>query len=171
VVVPRVDVGCQHLETFVYLSDVSVENGATRMVSRQSTAEIPVETHTLNYREYGDLYDEPGDTSGPAGTIVAYRPDLYHRSVDFTEPGRSRFMLHVAYKPAAADWIGYQAWQIKGFSPEWHNFVQQAHSRQLAAVGFPEPGHAYWTAETLAGVAARYPGLDMTPWRVAASGR
>ena len=76
-------------------------------------------------------------------------------------------MLHVSYKPAGMEWGGYQAWPIKGFSAEWHNFVQQATPRQLTAVGFPAPGHRFWTEETLAGVARRYPGLDLTPWKEA----
>jgi hypothetical protein len=166
-VVPRSDQGYQHLETLIYLSDVSVDNGATRMVSVAKTAGIPVEQHTLNLADYGHLYDEPGDTSAKAGSIVAYRPDVYHRSVDVTDPSRSRFLLHVAFKPAATDWIGYQAWPIKGYTAEFHKFVSTASPRQLAVLGFPKPGHPYWTEETLAGVAARYPGLDMGPWRVA----
>ena len=31
-------------------------------------------------------------------------------------------------------------------------------------LGFPSPGHEYWTPETLEGVAARYPAMDMTPY-------
>jgi hypothetical protein len=42
-VVPRADVGYQHLETFVFLSDVTPETAATRVVSREHTADIPVE--------------------------------------------------------------------------------------------------------------------------------
>jgi hypothetical protein len=164
-VVPRRDSGYQHLETFVYLTDVSARNGATRLVSRTRTEAIPVEQHTLNLEDYGHLYDDPGEAAGPAGSVVAYRPDVYHRSVDFTEPGQARFMLHVAYKPAPLDWVGYQAWPFKGFSPEWHKFVGQATVRQLTVLGFPRPGDPYWTEETLDGVAARYPGLDMSPWR------
>ena len=57
---------------------------------------------------------------------MVYRPDVYHRSVDFTDPTQARFMLHVSYKPATMEWGGYQAWPFKGFSMEWHNFVQQA---------------------------------------------
>ncbi len=170
VVVPRRDPGYQQLELFIYLSDVSARNGATRMVSRRRTAGIPVHQHTLNLADHGELYSDPGEAAGPAGSIVAYRPDVYHRSVDVVEQGAARFMFHVAYKPAQTEWLGYQAWPIKGFSAEWHNFVQAAGPRQLAVVGFPEPGHPYWTAETLAGVSDRYPGLDMTPWRRAARG-
>ena len=82
-------------------------------------------------------------------------------------------MLHVSYRPAAAEWGGYQAWPFKGFSMEWHRFVAQATPEQLAVLGFPAPGHPFWTAETVAGVGRRYPGLDVGPWRDAlgATGR
>ena len=170
IVVPRHEVGYQQVEFFIYLTDVRPEDGATRLVSRQKTKDIPVEQHTLNYVDYGDLYDDPGDAAGPAGSIVAYRPDVYHRSVDVHEPGHRRIMLHVSFKPSQAAWGGYQAWPFKGLSPEWSKFVQQANVRQLSVLGIPAPGHPYWTAETLAGVSARYPGLDMAPWRDAFSG-
>lgn len=166
-VVPSSDPAFGHLEAFVYLSDVTVANGATRMVSRRRTAGIPVERHTLSLEEYAPLYDEEGDASGPAGTVVAYRPDTYHRSVDVDDPGASRFLLHLAWRPGGADWGGYQAWPIKGYSAEWHDVVRWASPRQLALFGFPPPGHPYWTAETVAGVAARYPGLDTGPWAAA----
>ena len=51
--------------------------------------------------------------------------------------------------------------------PSSRKYVQQATPRQLALMGVPEPGHPYWNEATLAGVQARYPGLDMTPWRKA----
>ena len=38
-------------------------------------------------------------------------------------------------------------------------------SRLRELLGFPPPGHPYWNRETLAGVAARYPGMDMRPYR------
>jgi hypothetical protein len=169
-VVPRDDHGFRHLETFIYLNDVSARNGATRMVSRTKTNSIPVEQHTLNLHDFASLYDDPGEASGPAGSVVAYSPDVYHRSVDVTEPGQARFMLHVAYRPAALDWVGYQAWPIKGFSPHWHKFVAQASVRQLTVLGFPKPGDPYWSAATLSGVSARYPGLEMSPWRPGTEG-
>lgn len=168
--VPRPEAGYHQVETFVYLTDVGPDNGATRFVSRTRTHRVPVEEHTLSYERYGALYDDRADASAPAGSIVVYRPDVYHRSVDFTDPARARFMLHVSYRPAAAEWGGYQAWPFKGFSAEWHDFVQQASPRQLAVLGFPPPGHPFWTDETLAGVAGRYPGLDLAPWRAARAG-
>ena len=135
---PRATPGYQHLETFIYLNDVSARNGATRLVSRTKTAVIPVEQHTLNLDDYGALYDDPGEAAGPAGSVVAYSPDVYHRSVDVTEPGQARFMLHVAYKPAGLDWVGYQAWPIKGFSPEWHKFVRAGERAAADGARFPQ---------------------------------
>ena len=85
-VVPRHELGYQQVEFFVYLTDVTSEDGATRFVSWQKTKDIPVERHTLNYVDYADLYDDPSDAAAPAGSVVAYRPDVYHRSVDFTDP-------------------------------------------------------------------------------------
>jgi len=165
ILVPQLDDRYPQLELFVYLSDVSATNGATRMVSRRKTAHIPIERHTLSYAEYPDLYDDPAEASGPAGSIVAYCPDVYHRSVDLTGPGVRRIMMHVSYRLADAEWSQYQGWAFKGFSPEWHNFVQASTPRDLALVGFPKPGHAYWTEATIGRVNARYPNLDMSPWR------
>ena len=140
------------------------------MVSRRLTRTSRSAGTPSTSPSFGHLYDEPGIAVGPAGTVVAYRPDVYHRSIDWTDPGKVRFMLHVAYKSAPAEWVGYQAWPFKGLRPEWFHFVQGATARQLTAVGFPAPGHPYWTDETLAGVADRYPGLDLDPWRRALAG-
>ena len=45
--------------------------------------------------------------------------------------------------------------------------MQASGPSELALLGFPKPGHAYWTEEAIVRVNARYPGLDMTPWHVA----
>jgi hypothetical protein len=165
--VPRPEKGYNQMETFVYLNDVSPANGATRFVSLKRTRHIPVEEHSLNLEDHATLYEDPSVASAPAGSIVVYRPDVYHRSVDFTDPRQARFMLHVSYRPAGMEWGGYQAWPFKGFSAEWHNFVQGASVRQLTALGFPRPGDAFWTEDTLARTARRYPGLDLSEWKKA----
>ncbi|MGO8870027.1 MAG: phytanoyl-CoA dioxygenase family protein, partial [Acidimicrobiales bacterium] len=169
-IVPRADVGYQHLELFVYLSDMTPETAATRMVSRRLTADIPVERTYLALDEYSSLYAAEVPASGPAGSVLAYRPDVYHRGTSLPAEGSARFLLHVAFKPVGTDWLGYQAWPWAAEGLEWHRFVPQASPRQLAVLGFPEPGHPYWNQLTLNGVAARYPHLDMTRWRRAATG-
>jgi hypothetical protein len=168
-VVPRAEVGYQHLELFVYLSDATPETAATWVVSRQLTAHIPVERMYLHLTEYASLYEAEVPASGPAGSVLAYRPDVYHRGTAMTAKRAARFMLHVAYKPLATDWLGYQSWPFHAEGAAWNRFMRHATLRQLVALGFPEPGHPYWTEETLQGVAARYPRLDMTPWREVAA--
>jgi hypothetical protein len=63
-------------------------------------------------------------------------------------------------------WGGKMAWPKQ--SPErWAKFIPQCSVRQRDLFGFPRPGDPYWTDETLAGVAARYPGIDLEPYRSA----
>ena len=163
-VVPRNDGGYQQLETFIYLSDVTPETAATRILSLPLTAGIPVERTYLHLDEYAHLYASEEAASGPAGSVLAYRPDVYHRGTALTAPRSARFMLHVAYKQAGRDWLGYQAWPPRAEDLAWNRFMQHTNVRQLTVLGFPRPGDPYWTKATLDGVAARYPLLDMTPW-------
>jgi hypothetical protein len=164
-VVPRTDIGYQHVTMFIYLSDVTPETGATRVVSREHTADIPVERTYLHLEEYAHLYALEESASGPAGSVFVYRPDVFHRGVPLTAPRSARFLLPVAFKPPATDWIGYHAFPARAEDMAWHRFMRHATERQLTLLGFPKPGDPYWTAATLAGVAARYPSLDMSPWR------
>ncbi|MHB1518119.1 MAG: phytanoyl-CoA dioxygenase family protein [Acidimicrobiales bacterium] len=166
-VVPRADRGYQQLLLFVYLSDVTEQTGATRMVSRRSTSQIPVERTYLRYDEYADLYAEEVPAVGPVGSVLAYRPDVFHRGTRLVAPGAARFLLHLAFKPVGTDWMGFHVWPVRGEDMAWHRLVPKASARQLTVLGFPEPGHPYWTAETLAGVSARYPKLDLSPWTAA----
>ena len=148
-VVPRHELGYQQVEFFVYLTDVATEDGATRFVSWQKTKDIPVERHTLNYVDYAELYDDPSDAAAPAGSVVAYRPDVYHRSVDFTDPTRYRVMLHVSFRHRDAGWGGYQAWPFRGLlaraeqvRPAGHAAPARAHGRAPARPSLLERGDA-----------------------------
>jgi ectoine hydroxylase-related dioxygenase (phytanoyl-CoA dioxygenase family) len=164
-VVPRANVGHQLLETFVYLSDVTPTTGATRFVDLEHTRDIPVERTYLHLEEYAELYAREQPASGPAGSLLVYRPDVFHRGVAITEAGTARFVLNVACKRPGQEWVGFHAFPARGEDAAWHRFMRTAGRRQLCALGFPPPGDAYWTTETLAGVAARYPALDLTAWR------
>jgi hypothetical protein len=164
-VVPRHEPGYQQLEMFVYLNDVTPETGATRLVALPLTDGIPVERTYLSPSDYADLYAAEVPATGPAGSVLAYRPDVYHRGVRMSAPGTARFMLHVSYRPPGAEWLNSFGLPNAGEDMAWYRFVATASVRQLCALGFPAPGDLYWTAATLAGTAARYPMLDMTPWR------
>ena len=122
----------------------------------------------MNFEDYGDLYDDPGDASAPAGSIVVYRPDVYHRSVDFTDPDPGA--LHAPRRRTSPPpWNGAatRRGRSRASPMEWHNFVQQATPRQLTALGSPHRATASGPTRRSAGVAGRYPGLDLGPWRAA----
>ena len=44
--------------------------------------------------------------------------------------------------------------------------IAQASVEQRCVLGFPKPGHAYWTRDTIEAVAARYGpfGIEMAPY-------
>jgi hypothetical protein len=68
------------------------------------------------------------------------------------------------YRAATTEWVNRHGWANESYEPAWYAFVERASVRQLLLFGFPPPGHAFWTDETLAGMAVRYPKLDLSPW-------
>ena len=59
-------------------------------------------------------------------------------------------LCHTGTKDLAADWVA---------------FAESCTPRELELFGFPPPGHPIWTAALLDATAARYPKLDLGPWR------
>jgi hypothetical protein len=112
-----------------------------------------------------DLYDHEVSAAGPAGTVVAYRIETFHRGTQLTAPRGARYTLHVSFRRADRDWIGRRAWTDAANTDEWMSFVARATPRQLALFGFPPPGRPYWTSRTLDDLATRYPGIDIDAWR------
>lgn len=178
ILVPSRDPAFRQVELFVFLCDVSTELGAPRMVPRSSVTDaLPAKPNFFPRNDPSDddegfvsrgrpdLYDSEVPATGPAGTVVAFQPQTVHRGSAITRPRGARFTMHLNYRPVAAEWAHRHAWADRSHHAHWYEFVEQAGPRQLELFGFPPPGHAYWTPETLTGVAQRYPGLDMTPWR------
>lgn len=175
----------RQLECFVFLSEVTVELGAPRMVPRTPLTDgLPAKPNFFPREATRDtdegfvastgrpeLYQMEVAATGPPGTVVAFQPQTVHRGAAITQTGGSRFTMQLNYRRAAAEWAHRHAWADRSHHPRWYKFVEQASPRQLELFGFPAPGHAYWTSETLDGVAQRYPGLDMAPWRRASKSR
>jgi len=161
-VVPRPESRYQQLTTFVYLSDVTEEDGPTHIVPHEDGKDVP---YTPLYMPFGSLADAEVLCTGPAGSLLIYRTDILHRGSDITGAGHSRFSILADFQVRGTTWGGKMAWPKQ--SPErWARFIPQCSVRQRDLFGFPRPGDPYWTDETLDGVAARYPGLDLAPYRV-----
>jgi hypothetical protein len=164
---PRRDGAFRQVQLFVYLSDVTEARGATHVVSRTHTLEIPKEELYFDRSGSVVLDDYEAAAEGPAGSVLAYSADTVHRGTDMTEAGASRFFFNLGYRQAGTDWIGALPWPRRGIDPRIPIWLQQLSTRQLCALGFPRPGHLYWDDETLAGTQARYPAMDLTDFRSA----
>jgi hypothetical protein len=177
ILVPTTTAGCRQVEMFVFLNDVPEELGPPHLVSRRHTGNYPAVPnwllkpgHESDWR-YNDasgsshLYSAEISAAGPAGTVIAFDPGTFHRGTQLTAPRGARYSMHLAFRPSTVQWCQRAGWAASSFTTEWTDFVARATPRQLQALGFPRPGHPYWTPETRSGMALRYPDLDLTAWR------
>lgn len=160
-VVPRHDGRYQQLTTFIFLSDVTEEDGPTRIVPFGRGKDVPF---SPLYLEFGARADDEVSAVGTAGSLLVYRTDILHRGSDLTGAGHARFSLLVDFQARGTTWGGKMAWP-KQAPHRWAKLMPQCTVRERDLFGFPRPGDEYWNEQTLADVAARYPGMDMTPYR------
>ena len=179
--VPDDDAPPSQVEMFVYLSDVSAGLGPISLLPRTRSAGAPAlpnwyppsDGHVdadhadwVSAEGRPDWYDHEVRATGPAGTVVAYRIETFHRGTDLRSEGGSRFTIHINLRGAASDWITRRAWTDRANDGSaWTDFVVAASPRQLQLFGFPPPRHPYWTPTTLEAMGQRYPGFDTTVWR------
>jgi hypothetical protein len=160
-VVPRLDGRYGQMTTFIYLSDVTLDDGPTRIVPYERGKDVPF---TPLYLEPGALAEAEIPAVAPAGSLLIYRTDILHRGSNFAAAGRSRFSLLADYQARGTTWGGKMAWP-KQAPNRWAKLIPQCSVRERDLFGFPRPGDEYWNSQTLADVAVRYPGIDMTPYR------
>ncbi|MDQ3106666.1 MAG: hypothetical protein M3Q68_02550, partial [Actinomycetota bacterium] len=153
---PRMEPGFWHLESFLYLSDVDDDCAPPRLVPR-SRSDVAQE----------ELYEHELAATGRRGSLLTYRSDVWHRGTDFARADASRFVLVVAFRPAKADWFGYDSFPRLGNNATFGHFAVGKSPEELALFGIPRPGHAYWNRATVDAMEAKYRGLDITPWREA----
>jgi hypothetical protein len=176
VLVPSNAADFQQLEMFVFLVDVPEDLGPPHLVPKPDTAHISAKPNWLSRTDttpesagfggtgHAALYEREVSAAGPAGTVVAFESGTFHRGTGMTRPGGARYTMHLNYRRADAEWAQRHAWADRSHEPAWYRFVDRATPAQLELFGFPPPGHRFWTADTLAGMALRYPNLDLTPW-------
>jgi hypothetical protein len=160
-VVPRVDGQYQQVTTFIYLSDVTADDGPTRIIPYEHGVQVPF---TPLYIERGAMADLEVPMTGPAGSLLMYRSDILHRGSNFTAQEHSRFSILVDFQKRGTTWGGKMAWP-KDSPHLWATFIPECTVRERDLFGFPRPGHDYWNEQTLADVALRYPGIDMAPYQ------
>ncbi|MEE2674589.1 MAG: phytanoyl-CoA dioxygenase family protein [Myxococcota bacterium] len=103
------------------------------------------------------------------GTVLFYRHDTWHRGTPL-RPGTRRLAQNLTFRKAGSEWVSTRqpGWARAMYrrSQVMEHLVARASVDQRCVLGFPAPGHAYWTPETLAAVDARYGplGMDAAPY-------
>ena len=160
----RSEPGWWHLELFVYLHDVDEQNGAVLMVPRPHEPGLdPLPARSVMVDDAPHLYQEEVRISASAGSLLAYRSDIWHRGADLA-PGRERHVLVLGFKPADLEWIDYDTHPPLSINDDFVAVIEACDPDQLSLFGFPPPGHRYWTQPLLEETSRRYPGLDLTSW-------
>jgi hypothetical protein len=149
------------MTTFLLLSDVTDLDGPTKLAPIDKTRDLPISQCRT---QFGELFDVEEAAVGPAGSLMIYRTDVFHRGSAFTAPGRSRFAMLVDFQERGWPWTGKMAWPNSGNHPGLADALTRMTPRQRDLFGWPPIGSDYWNPRTLAGVAARYPQMDLTPY-------
>jgi hypothetical protein len=161
IVVPRADQLMPQMTCFILLSDVGELDGPTKAVPLEATRHIPI---GITKTQMGEFFDDEVAVTGPAGSILIYKTDVFHRGSNFAAPGRSRFVMPIDFKKRGWRWQGKLAWPDRAPNPGWKEAMVKMTPRQRDLFGWPPPGDEYWNDQTLADVALRYPGIDLTPY-------
>ncbi len=160
-VVPRADGRWPQLTSFILLSDVTEEDGPTRVVPRAVGDREPMIPRLL---EPGRFADDEVPVIGPAGTLFSYTTDVFHRGSAMTGHERSRFALLADYSARGQPVDGQDVVAEYRQRPGLGGHDHHASVRERDLFGFPPPGHEYWNDQTLHDVGRRYPGIDMEPY-------
>ena len=139
-------------------------------VNDKHTAEaILKETNPEVYKFRQELYKKEKFATFKPGTILFYRHDIWHRGTP-VNLGKVRRVVNLGYRRESCDWLTNwnQGWARKMYHETQfvEKLIANANIKQRNVLGFPKPGHRYWTKETLEAVDKRYSplGFDITPY-------
>jgi len=161
-VVPRLDKRHTQMTTFILLSEVTAVDGPTKLVPLKYTKDLPL---TPRERALGEFFDKEVSAEAPAGSLLIYKTDVLHRGSEFGAPQRSRFVMLVDFQERGWRWQGKMSWPHHAGRHEMIDALERMTPRERDLFGWPPPGSEYWNEQTLADVGARYPRMDMTPYR------
>lgn len=148
----------------IYYTDVDEDCAPTAVCSWQHYRDEIQWPSSYTREERAELYDLEVKATVPAGSVLAYSMRTFHRGTAF-KGERARIGQFVSYSPAAWKWLGIVGWSEQATRPDFRAWIEVATPEERELLGFPPPGHSYWTEETLAGVGARYPGMDLSPYQ------
>jgi hypothetical protein len=166
-VVPREDGDYRQVNAILYYSDVDETLAPTHVVSQEKTRNLPPWPTHRTRRKNPELYRHERPVFAAPGTLFLFGMNTWHRASAFTADTGHRFTHHFVFRAAAHGFQGYHHWPSRGENEDLQHFIAHTTPRQRELLGFPRPGDAYWTQQTLADVKLRYPQLDFSPYQSA----
>ncbi len=160
---PSSDPTYEQIPCIAYYTDVTVDTAPTYVVSRRHYSDEICWPSWKSREDRPDLYEHEQPVEAPAGSLLMYSVRTYHRGSAFRGPG-ARAVQFFTYCSSRYPWLGITGHAGRAATPQMIDFLQRATVEARNAIGFPPPGHPYWTEETIDGVSARYPEMDMTPY-------
>ena len=162
--VPGDDARSRTVNFIVYISDVTDGVGALHYVAKDdAVAVLGQDTVVASAEQQPALLARQRSAAAPAGSILAYGIDTFHRGTNLTDAGGFRYTMTVSYKAAGNSQIGFHVWQFAPDRP-WHLILNQASPQQLKCLGVPLPGDSFWTQRTLQLTQTRWPDWDMSAY-------
>ncbi|NKB97186.1 MAG: hypothetical protein GKR90_01610 [Pseudomonadales bacterium] len=148
----------------IYYTDVTERLAPTAVCSWQHYKDEVHWPAIHSRQQRPDLYENEVLMTVPAGSVFAYSTRTYHRGTKFLGEG-GRVAHFVTYAPKNCPWLGIVGWPTQGVRGSFQRWMEQSSLADRETIGFPPVGHEYWTEEMVRGVQARFPQLDMSPYR------
>ena len=148
----------------IYYTDVNENLAPTAFCSWKHYDDEILWPTTYDQNQRSELYDNEVKVIVPAGSVVAYSMRTFHRGTAFKKEG-ARIGEFITYAPRNCPWMGIVGWPEQGVYKSFRVWIEKASVEERTMLGFPEPGDPYWTDETLAGVSARFPKMDLGAYR------
>lgn len=184
----------------IYFSDANECGGMTRLVPREgaddeayqwpyvempgvgrhewindrATTEAYFKEHDpAIYRFRKQLYERERAVAFQPGTVLLYRLDTWHRGAPMRAgASTTRRVVNMLLRRADAEWItDWNQGVARSVYAGADEIIVRATAEQRSLLGFPAPGHRYWTDQTIAAARARYgAAMDMSEYEAALRG-
>lgn len=170
-VVPRDDGDYRQINMILYYTDVNDEMGPTCVVPQEKTKDLSLWPAFRPRKKYPEIYKLERRILAKAGSLLIFSMRTWHRASEITAEFGARLSHHMIWRAARHSFQGFHLWAHFGEKPEFKRFIETSQPRQREVLGFPAAGDPYWNEETITAVAMRYPTMDMTPYKLALSGK
>ena len=162
--VPSTEARSGSVNYLIYLSDVTEGDGPFCYVSKKDSNEIlGHRCLAVDKTNYSALIQKEKMVVAPAGTVIAYTLDTFHRGTDLIESDSYRYSMSISYKSNENNSIGFHVWQVTP-ARNWSLIMNNASPSQLSCLGIPKPGSRFWNATTIKQTKERWPQWKSDPY-------